>query len=475
MTTATEHKIPTGILKQVPLKDIVVGERFRKDFSNDENFRETIREKGVLQPITLTKDLRLLAGERRYRAAVAVGLEKIPALLREIDGEIDAREIELIENIERKDFTWWEECQIVAAIDKLYREKDITWSGRKTAQLINQSKSNVARDLEMAEALEFLPELREQPTQNDAFKVLNNLKEQVVVKELAQRQRENLALADAVATGQAPAESTGPTVAEYVNRGYSPDLAARLRQADNCYRVEDVFTGLADLPDNNMWHLIECDPPYGIDLTAVKGSKDSAISTVHSYEEVPAADYKSFLDRLAKELYRVADRNAWLVFWFGPTWFTEVKAALLDAGWKVDDIPAIWVKNQGQTLQPEVYLARQYEPFFIARKGQPYLPNRGRSNVFTYNTTPASKKYHPTERPIELISSILLTFAVPGQRVLVPFLGSGCTLRAAFKNNMNGMGFDVNGEYKDRFLLAVEEDFKNQPKEDDVLSDSNDE
>jgi DNA modification methylase len=44
------------------------------------------------------------------------------------------------------------------------------------------------------------------------------------------------------------------------------------------------------------------------------------------------------------------------------------------------------------------------------------------------------------------------------QNVLVPFLGSGATLRAAYNRGLTAYGFDANAEYKDRFLLAVEED-----------------
>src|SRR5258706_7549562 len=111
--------VPSGTLKQVPLKDIKIGERFRKDFNDQEAFIESIREKGILQPITVDKHYNLLAGERRFRAAQAIGLEKIPALVRSVEDEIDAREIELIENIFRKDFTWQEQTGLIAEIDKL--------------------------------------------------------------------------------------------------------------------------------------------------------------------------------------------------------------------------------------------------------------------------------------------------------------------------------------------------------------------
>src|SRR5690606_10096054 len=143
------------------------------------------------------------------------------------------------------------------------------------------------------------------------------------------------------------------------------------KRADDCYRIGDVFSGMASLRTNGRIEFIECDPPYGIDLTKQKGSKDSPDSTVHGYQEVPQDAYAEFLDKLTKELYRVAAPNAWLVFWYGPTWHHQVITSLKNAGWSVDDIPAIWYKPQGQTLQPEINLARCYEPFFVCRKGKP--------------------------------------------------------------------------------------------------------
>ena len=445
---AANPPIPVGTLKQVYIKDIKCDTlRYRQDFALD-SLVESIKEKGVLQPITLATDLRLLAGERRLRAAKLAGLEKIPALIRKIEGEVDAREIELMENLERADFTWQEKASGLADLDRLYKEKDIEWSGRKTAALVGGSTANVARQIEMARTMAVLPELAEQATFNDAYKMLKKFEENAIVDELHRRQQAQV---------DSPDSPTG-TVGALGE--YTPDLKARLRIANSNYHIEDTFKGLAELKTGGNIHVIECDPPYGINLNAVKGSKDSSDSNVTSYNEIPQDQYAVFLGTLALELYRVAGPDCWLIFWYGPTWHQEVKLSLQGAGWLVDDIPAIWVKTQGQTLQPELYFARGYEPFFICRKGRPIMAKRGRLNVFDFATTPSAQKYHPTERPLPLIEELLSTLSIARQIVLVPFLGSGATLRACYKLGMSGFGFDISSEYKDRFLLAVEEDVK---------------
>src|SRR5258708_35488050 len=171
------------------------------------------------------------------------------------------------------------------------------------------------------------------------------------------------------------------------------------------------------------------------------------------------------MNGMAKETYRVASSHAWMICWFGPTHFHLVQTALRGAGWAVSEVPAIWVKPSGQTMAPEYNLANCYEPFFICRKGKPMLVKRGRSNVFEYSPVAAGAKYHPTQRPMELMSEILETFTIPMQIVLVPCLGSGMTLRAGYLHGVNCFGYDISDRYRDRFLLGVEEDTRSINKE----------
>lgn len=80
----------------------------RKSFKNEplQELAVSIKEKGVLQPVIVTRTgdgtFRLVAGERRWRAAALAGLKKIPALIRNIASR-DSLEIALIENIQRED------------------------------------------------------------------------------------------------------------------------------------------------------------------------------------------------------------------------------------------------------------------------------------------------------------------------------------------------------------------------------------
>lgn len=439
-------------LKYVKLTDIIVGDRFRSDYGDMPEFVASIKDKGIIQPVTIDSNNNLLAGGRRYQGATLAELPDIPCIIRDFVDELDSREIELMENLFRKGFTWQEELSIVAEIDRLYKTKDQNWSGRKTATLLDKSVGSVAEAISMSKMIEVVPALADCKTFDEARKTLKKLEGHAITQELRQRQTSAMASAAPKSVG-----------------GMDAGIRACLQLAEKNYIIGDVFPGMEGLKDNGNIQFIECDPPYGIALNEQKAGKDSVTSTVTGYEEIPTEDYPDFLSKLTKELYRVAGKDCWLVFWYGPTHHQLVLESLRSAGWIVDEIPAIWAKPNGQTLQPELYLARGYEPFFVCRKGKPIVVKRGTLNIFGTAPCPTSgsdAKYHPTQRPVKLIETLLDTFVAGRVSVFVPFLGSGATLRACYNLGLSAFGFDLDGKYKNKFMLAVEEDARRNLAED---------
>lgn len=80
----------------------------RKDFDRAalNELIESIKEKGIIQPVTVRRiagGYELIAGERRVRASIEAGLEKIPAYILDISNDADMLELAIIENIQRED------------------------------------------------------------------------------------------------------------------------------------------------------------------------------------------------------------------------------------------------------------------------------------------------------------------------------------------------------------------------------------
>src|SRR5207248_10695420 len=73
----------------------------------------SISEKGVIEPLIVRQRgerFQIIAGERRYQASVQAGLRELPVVIREV-GDTEVIELALIENLQRKDLTAFEESE----------------------------------------------------------------------------------------------------------------------------------------------------------------------------------------------------------------------------------------------------------------------------------------------------------------------------------------------------------------------------
>jgi ParB family chromosome partitioning protein len=109
----------------------------------------SIREKGVLEPILVRRSpdrdgatYRIISGERRYRAAMEAGLLELPAIEMEVS-EQEALEIALIENLQRKDLTPFEEAEGYRALAEVYgyTHEQIATSVAKSRPSVTESLS----------------------------------------------------------------------------------------------------------------------------------------------------------------------------------------------------------------------------------------------------------------------------------------------------------------------------------------------
>ena len=199
--------------------------------------------------------------------------------------------------------------------------------------------------------------------------------------------------------------------------------------------------------DSDYAHIIECDPPYGVDFDK-KLNRDFVN---RNYVEVRHKDYEEFIYRMVEECYRIGKENSWLILWHSDKHYALIRDALESVGYKVGYTRGIWYKTRSgkSALQnPYVQLGYAHEQFIYARKGSPLINRMGRTDVFDYPTVPYERVWrHPAERPIELIEDILTTFAREGSAVVCPFAGSGNTLLAARRAKMSCVGFELVFDY----------------------------
>ncbi|QLF93534.1 ParB/RepB/Spo0J family partition protein [Pseudomonas sp. ABC1] len=147
-------------LQQLPLELVQRGKyQPRRDMDPEalEELAQSIKAQGVMQPIVVRPigagRFEIIAGERRWRASQLAGLDKVPALVREVPDEA-AIAMALIENIQREDLNPIEEAQ---ALQRLQQEFQLTQ--QQVADAVGKSRvtiSNLLRLIGLPEEIKTL-------------------------------------------------------------------------------------------------------------------------------------------------------------------------------------------------------------------------------------------------------------------------------------------------------------------------------
>ena len=439
--------INVGKVAMVPTVSIEVGERARQEMGDLQDLEDSLKKSGLIQPLAVREveegKYLLLAGERRYTILLANKVSLVPVRIYEEELSIlEIKVIEKAENFYRKDMEYYEYDALVLEIHELQQEiegRGAPGPGhtghrlKDTAKMVGVTDVTVHTAIKRAEAREAFPELFENcKTQKDASNIIKKMDEAMVKETIAQKIER---------------DKNGSSI---------------VTKLSNCFILGDFFEGVKKIPDGVM-HLVEIDSPYAIGVKEAKKKEGESIYSLEEYNEVPPSNFMDGvlenwkgMNTMFKECYRVMADHSWLLCWFGPEpWFGDIYNAILKAGFETTRMCGIWTKPSGQSKRPEMHLANSYEMFFYAWKGRPALNRAGRLNIFDYPPVPPQNKTHPTERPIELMKDIYDTFAFPGSRVFIPFLGSGSGLIAANELGMNPIGFELGKGYRDSFLVKV--------------------
>jgi len=101
--------------------------RLNIDNNKLQNLSDSIKELGIIQPITVRKissdKYQIISGERRFRASKLAGLLSIPCYIKKIDGETDSLKMALVENVQRVDL---DPIEIALTYNRLINELNIT-------------------------------------------------------------------------------------------------------------------------------------------------------------------------------------------------------------------------------------------------------------------------------------------------------------------------------------------------------------
>jgi ParB family transcriptional regulator, chromosome partitioning protein len=135
--------VPVGRL--IPIEDIDPNpDQPRQALGDLSELVASIREKGVLEPILVRprgSRFQIIAGERRYRACSEIGLAEIPCIVRET-GDAEMMELALIENLQRKDLSVFEEADGLKVLAQAYG-----YTHERMAEKIGRSRTSITETL----------------------------------------------------------------------------------------------------------------------------------------------------------------------------------------------------------------------------------------------------------------------------------------------------------------------------------------
>lgn len=127
----------------------------RKNFDDDslEELANSIKADGVIQPIVVRKvgdKYEIIAGERRFRASKLAGLEKVPIVVKNVSDR-KARELALVENIQREDLNPIEEA---LSLKTLMEEYKLTQ--QELSDIVGKSRSYIANNLRLLNLSDYI-------------------------------------------------------------------------------------------------------------------------------------------------------------------------------------------------------------------------------------------------------------------------------------------------------------------------------
>lgn len=454
-------------MNTIHISQVRVNDRQRQEYGEVPELANSMADPrfGQLQPIRLDRENNLVAGGRRIAAAALLASNKAGIFglepghiwfeYKDVADKEHGKEIELEENLQRKDLTMMEKQQAIADLHAIKMKKNPDWNAEKTAEMIGKSKRTVYNAIELAKAVEAHPEIGKAETAVGAMQRLTR------IKDLDKRETDIKVAALAKGLGM---ENKTTAVIKHM----------------------DALDGMMELESESVDGVI-FNPPFGVNIESLFTS-DKKI-----YQNDDPMDMTLLTDRIVEQAYRVLKPDRWMVMFYptvrledvkgiGPAMWDSIKREVetLDRefqgtglvvsnrlgqflerlegvcggmlrrhGFSFQQVPCQWVKPNKRVSSlgdPYAQVNINYESFYFARKGKAQLRKVPASTTFVYDT-PGTNRIHPLEMPVEFWEEILEAISVGGETVVEPFAGSGAGGEAAVKRGVNYLGWEIDGEF----------------------------
>jgi DNA modification methylase/ParB-like chromosome segregation protein Spo0J len=408
-------------MRLVPIREIKVPRRFRRDLGDIQALAESIKEVGLIHPVVINSRNELVAGYRRLEAAKLLGWEKIPAVRLNIDPIQGVYH----ENLVRKDLTVRERLALAEALEGIEREKARQRKeqapgkprGKKkvspgnlpgekgraldrVAKAVGWSRHTYEKAKAVAQAAEENPE-----KYGDLLEVMEEVSVESAYNELVRRR----------------------------------DIERRIQAAPKVVDgliLGDALEEVPKLPDESI-DLLLTDPPYG-EAVARSGSRRRLVR-VRGWEQNPQPDAFELIDKvLAKAEPKLKPGAHVYIFTNWRSWgrLQEIAEKYFRVRNCLIAPHPVSLGGMGDSAYRKSYtmilFATKGEGRKLLRPNQPDILPFVRPKI----------KHHPAEKSVEILRYLIENSTVEGEVVLDPFCGSGSTLVAAKETGRRYIGIE---------------------------------
>lgn len=478
------------------INEIKITDRQRLDLGDLQDLCSSIERFGLIQPIVVNQEKRLIAGGRRLAAFSKLGRNSIDVVFKETLTEADLFEMELEENVQRLDMAWQERCLNVAKIHETRLKQSISngdsWTQRKTAELLQvASVSNINDMLRVARLLKAeLPD-------KGRFWGCENMAEAV---RLILRDREDELLAANATEQQAIANSTALEIQDnafaslVTEVSTSPDLLINERtryesnplntipfeiywqekqsQAEeirntiyisNKLILGDSITFMFE--NRGRFDHIVTDIPYGIDMDMLnQQNPHGGMTNIDMVEELHDVQYNlDLITQFFPAAFAATKENAFVITWADQMLWQFMYDQAIKAGFAVQRWPITWYKQSQCMNQCAQYnTTKDTEIAIVCRKPGATLANKAQTSVISAARDELSESIrHPFAKPFACWEFLVNLCSIEGQTILEPFAGGGSGVISMLRMKRNVIAVEKEEVHYNELLENVKQYYLN--------------
>lgn len=422
----------------------------RKEEANVDALADSIRRIGLLHPIVVDEDDRLVAGGNRLAAFKLLAKTdpqtygRIPATTKADLAETARRVIELEENVKRTDLKWQEQAESIVVLDEMLIKCEPNWIIEDRAAYVGYALTQYTRYLMAGRAvIAGNDRVIQAPTMTAALNILE--------RERARHEGNvlNSLVEELAAMPQKPTQDELPLEGDPLD---VPSALLPQTKSPAVAMPQEVFVN-ANFIDwirgysGPKFNLVHCDFPYGINHG--KSGQGGAQSRWDAYEDGEDV-YWTLLREFLQNRDKFMLTTCHVMFWFSMKFYTETIQMINQLAPEIDVNynPLIWHKTDNKGIIRDVnHTPRHvYETALLMTRGQrPIIKAVGDA----YGApTRKSEAGHISEKPVPVLKHFFQMFIDQYSEVLDPTAGSGSAIRAAHSMGASRvLGVELNPEY----------------------------